>query len=613
MGTRALPHLPTGTVTFLFTDVEKSTQRWESHRGEMQTAVERHDSILRDRVETNNGAVFKTVGDSFCAAFHTPADALAAALGAQDALSRESWPEGCALKVRMALHVGAAQERDHDYFGPALNRVARLLSAGHGEQILVSLPCAEMLRDTLSSDVSLRDLGEHRLKDLLHPEHVFQVVAPGLPADFPPIRTEDARPNNLPPQVTTFVGRQRDVSRVRELLSQKGLRLLTLTGPGGTGKTRLALQTAQDLLDDFRDGVFFVSLSSVTDPDLVPEVVARALNAHLPAAPDSTVEDLLRTRELLLVIDNFEQVLPAAPFLSGLLSVSPGLTLLVTSRAVLGLYGEQDYPVSPLSTPDPKAASDPDALVRFDAVSLFVQRAQSVRPDFALTEANATSIAGICSRLDGLPLAIELAAARIRLLPPRALLARLSRRLDVLTSGSRDLPARQQTLRGALDWSFDALNEADQILFTRLSVFADGCTLEAVEAVTILDGDHDLDAFEAISSLVNWSLLREQTDPAGEPRFVMLETIREYASERLDQRGESDVLRRRHAVYFAKLAGDAAAATGARQDALLQPLAAEHANLRTALGWALEAEEAHMAAALASALWDSGLRIVART
>jgi predicted ATPase len=303
--------------------------------------------------------------------------------------------------------------------------------------------------------------------------------------------------------------------------------------------------------------------------------------------------------------------LPAASFLSHLLSEAPNLTLLVTSRTVLGLYGEQAYPVAPLSLPDPRAASDLETVARSDAVALFLQRAQSVRPDFALTEANVAAILGICSRVDGLPLAIELAAARIQLLPPKALLARLSRRLDLLTGGARDLPARQQTLRGAIDWSFEALGERDQILFARLSVFSDGCTLDSGEAVTVLD--HDLDVFEGIASLVNWSLLREQTGAGDEPRYFMLETIREYAAERLEQREEADMLRGRHATHFAELARTAEEAAGSRQDALLQALAAEHANLRTALGWSLDAEETQMAAALASALWDSGLRLVART
>jgi predicted ATPase/class 3 adenylate cyclase len=606
-----MPPLPTGTVTFLFTDVEKSTQRWERHRDAMQHAIERHDAILRGCIEAHCGAVFKTVGDAFYAAFHTPADALAAAVGAQLLLAREQWPEGCELRVRMALHTGSAQERDADYFGPALNRVARLLSAGHGGQMLASLSSAELLRDHLAPGVSLRDLGEHRLKDLAHPEHVFQVVAPDLATAFPPLRTEDLRPNNLPPQLTAFIGRERDVSQVNDLLFQEDIRLLTLTGPGGTGKTRLSLQVAQSLIDRFTDGVFFVSLAAVMDPDQVPEAIMRTLGAHLPATEGAPAEDLMRGRKLLLVLDNFEQVLPAAPYLSHLLSTAPELTLLVTSRATLGLYGEHDFPVRPLSLPDPGAAADLEAAARSEAVALFVERARSVRPDFALTKDNVASVLGICRRLDGLPLAIELAAARIRLMPPKALLTRLSRRLDVLTGGARDLPARQQTLRGALDWSFEALGEPEQVLFARLSVFADGCTLEAAETVAALDKRFDV--LDAITSLVNWSLLREQGGAGDEPRFSMLETIREYAADHLEQRGETNAFRGRHAAFFAGLAGAAEAATGSRQDALLQPLAAEHGNLRTALAWAVDAEEAGMAAVLASALWDSGLRLVATT
>ena len=597
--------LPTGTITFLFTDIEGSTSRWEHQRESMQTALARHDAILRQAIEAHGGYVFKTMGDAFCAAFADPVAALSAGLVAQRALIDEDWGALGSVRVRMALHTGVAHERNGDYFGPPLNRVARLLSAGHGGQVLVSAATQELVRDQLAAGGELRDLGDHRLKDLIRPEHVFQLVAPNLPADFPPLRTLDNRPNNLPLQPNPFIGRDQAVEAVRQRLLQPEVRLLTLTGVGGTGKTRLGLQVAADLLDDFHDGVFFVNLAPITDPDLIPSTIAATLGIR-EAERQSLLDALhayLRTRQLLLLLDNFEHVLAAAPAVAALLGAAPQLKLLVTSRAPLRVQGEHEFPVPPLALPDPRRLPPLEVLSQYAAVRLFIQRAQEVKPDFAVTNTNAPAVAEICVRLDGLPLAIELAAARSKFLPPAALLQRLSSRLKLLTGGARDLPMRQQTLRAAIDWSYSLLAVAEQTLFARLSVFAGGCTLEAVEAVCNAEGDVAIDAFEGVASLLDKSLLRQAEGVEGEPRFTMLQTILEYASERLAAHGNVDAIRQRHATSFLSLV-ELAEPELKGPDTLvwLERLEAEHDNLHAALTWALEQEQHELALRLVGAL-----------
>ena len=533
---------PSGTVTFLFTDIEGSTRMWEREARAMRSALARHDEILKEAIETNGGFVFKTIGDAFCAAFSNVSDALEAAISAQRALLAEEWDEESLIRVRMTLHAGAAEERGGDYFGPPLNRVARLLSVGHGGQTLLSLSAQELVRDQLPVDVELRDLGEHRLKDLARPERVFELLTPDLPADFPPLRTLESRPNNLPMQPTPLVGREREVEDIRGRLLAAEVRLLTLTGPGGTGKTRLALQAAADLLDEFEDGVFFVALATLTDPTLVASTVAQALDVR--ESGDQTliegVKDYLKDKRLLLVLDNFEQVLEAAPLAGELLS-APRLKVLATSRIPLGVYGEHEYAVPPLSVPDPKRLPGLETLSQYEAVRLFIERARAAKADFAVTNENAPAVAEICARLDGLPLAIELAAARVKLLPPSAMLGRLGRRLKLLTGGARDLPERQRTLRGAIEWSHTLLDEGEKTLFARLAIFSGGRTLEAVETVCDAEGDLPVDAFEGVSSLLDKSLLRQEEGPEEEPRFVMLETIHEYEREaRTERRGRGD-------------------------------------------------------------------------
>src|SRR5919202_547993 len=484
--------LPTGTVTFLFTDIEGSTALWEQQPAAMRHALVRHDALVEQFVAAHQGQLVRPrgEGDSRFAVFARATDAVAAAAALQQAFYTEPWPTPTPLRVRIALHAGEADLRAGDYDGTAVNRCARLRAAAHGGQMLVSQATYDLVREHPLAGIELRDLGEHRLKDLQQPEHIFQLVIDGLASTFPPLATVERRPNNLPAQLTSFVGREQDVAAVHQSLRNPHVRLLTLTGPGGIGKTRLALQVAATLSDTFADGVWFVDLAPLTDPALVAPTIARALGVK--ETPDQSLVVGLRThlqrKELLLVLDNFEQVAAAAPLLTDLLTVEDRLTLLVTSRVVLQVSGEHVYLVPPLPVPAGIAAGGAvEKLTHYAAVALFIQRAQAAKPDFQLTPEAVPAVAEICVALAGLPLAIELAAARVRLFPPQTLRTRLTRRLTVLTAGARDLPARQQTLRATIDWSYHLLSAAEQTLLARLGVFG-GWTLEAAEAICGGDG-----------------------------------------------------------------------------------------------------------------------------
>jgi predicted ATPase/class 3 adenylate cyclase len=595
--------LPTGTVTFLFTDIEGST-RLLQELGDRYAAVrDDHAAILRHAIQEGGGVEVNTEGDSFFAAFRSPAGAVRAAVTAQWGLAGHDWSPGPPVRVRMGLHTGDGTLGGDDYVGIDVHRAARIAGAAHGGQVLLSDSTRALVEHALPEGASFRDLGQHRLKDIALPERLHELVIEGLPSDFPAPRTLDARPNNLPVQLTSFVGREEEIAEVRRLLD--GTRLLTLSGPGGSGKSRLALQVAAELLSDFRDGAFFADLSSVTDPALVPSVVARAVGVpQVMGRPAlEAVKQHLRDKQLLLVADNFEQVAEAAPMLEELLAAAPALKVMVTSRVVLSLRGEQEYLVPSLDMPDPGRLPDVHALGRFQAVRLFTERALAVQPGFRLTEENAPAVAEIIARLDGLPLAIELAATRTKVLTPQAMLPRLQQRLSILTAGARTLPDRQRTLRDAIAWSYDLLDAAERRLFARLSVFAGGWTLESAEVVCN-PADLGLDMLDGLTSLVDKSLVR-RTEPAdAQPRFAMLETIREFGREQLRTRGDFDGILRRHGDHFLDLAVEAEPhLTAADQGEWLNRCDRDHANIRAALQWAIEAGEVDRAQEAAGALW----------
>jgi predicted ATPase/class 3 adenylate cyclase len=598
-----MPTLPSGTVTFLFSDIEGSTHLAERLGGAWPALLDEHREIVRQAIAVGGGVEVGTEGDSFFVAFPTAGGALSAAVEAQRELAAHAWPEEAPIRIRIGLHTGEAKLAGADYVGLDVHRAARIAAAGHGGQVLVSDTTRALAASALPAGVTTRDLGQRRLKDLSQAERIFQLVIEGLPSEFPPLKTLDATPNNLPIQLSSFLGRERELEEVEALL--EGSRLLTLTGPGGTGKTRLSLQVGAREADRFPDGIFFIPLSLLKDPELVPGTIAQELG--LPdrggLSPMAALIDHLRERRTLLILDNFEQVADAASRVSELLAASQGLAILATSRSALRIYGEREYPVPPLATPDPRQHESPERLSQYEAVALFIERAMAVKPDFQVTNENAPAVAEISSRLDGLPLAIELAAARINVLPPQAMLARLGDRLSLLSGGARDRPERQQTLRGAIDWSYDLLAEDERALFRRLAVFAGGARLDAVEAVC--PGDElKSPILDGLASLVEKSLLRQIAARDGEPRFVMLGTIREYALERLAESGRAEELRTGHAAFFAGLADQAAPhLLGADKRGWLDRLEVDHDNLRAAFDWSVATAETPVALKLVSRLW----------
>ncbi|MGH2678620.1 MAG: ATP-binding protein [Actinomycetota bacterium] len=587
-----MPELPIGTVTFLFTDIEGSTRLLQRLGDRYRAAIDRHGEILREAISLGGGTEVGTEGDAFFAAFPSSPGALAAAVHAQRTLAAEAWPEGLPVRVRMGLHTGAGVLGGDGYIGLDVHLAARIAAAGHGGQVLLSEATRKLVDRVLPEGVSVRDLGRHRLKDIDLPEHLYDLVIDGLPAQFPALKTLDARPTNLPPQRTSFVGREREVAEASALLAET--RLLTLTGPGGTGKTRLALKVASDQLDQFSDGVFFADLSPIVEPALVPSVIAQALVVRDEPGREvlDTLADHVRDRQLLLVLDNAEQVIECGLTVARLLDAAPRLTVLATSRVPFHISGEREYQVPPLSVPDPTQA-DVEVITRSGAVALFTERAAAVRFGFQVTPANAPAVAKIAARLDGLPLAIELAASRLNLLTPQALLGRLTERLPLLTGGARDLPERQRTLRGTIEWSHELLGPAERTLFARLSVFSGGWSLESAEAVCGPGLSTDL--LKGLGTLVDASLMRHVELADGEPRFTMLETIREYATEHLAASDEAPELRRRHAEHFRDLAERydpgfffRIGGTGPEQSARGLHLDREYDNIRVALSWATE-------------------------
>jgi predicted ATPase/class 3 adenylate cyclase len=603
-----MTEFPSGTVTFLLTDIEGSTRHWENHPDAMRGAVERHLTILQEAIAANRGVHFKTVGDAIQAAFPTAARGLAAAVAAQQALAAEPWsqPPG-SLAVRMALHAGTATPSANDYLAPSLNRGSRLLFAGHGGQILVTETVRRLLEGELPPETTLRDLGEHRLRDLLEPERVWQVAAPGLEREFPPLRSLETRHHNLPATPTPLIGRESELATVLRLF-REGARLVTLTGPGGTGKTRLALEAAAEMLEEHPDGVWFLELAGLSDPSLFLPQIAASLGVR-ESGGQSVTERLashLAGQRVLLVLDNLEQFRPHAEtgrLLADLVATAPGLAVLATSRAPLRLRFERELPLSPLPVPTLRDTTI-ESLSASPAVQLFVARAQAARPGFSLGAQNAAAIAALCRRLDGLPLALELAAARVRTLTPADILMRLGERLDLLVDPGADRPDRQRTMEAAVAWSFDLLTPTEQAAFRRLSVFAGGSTLEAAEAVLGAFGEPAMDGLEAVTALVEQGLLRDEEQPDGSLRFRMLEIVRVFSLDRLREAGEEAVARQAHADHFRSLvATNASEQPGWDQSLWLDRMELELDNLRAALDQTCAAGNAQDMLALAVNCW----------
>jgi len=608
--TSATHNLPTGTVTLLFTDIEGSMHLLQQLGDRYWNLLVEYRHLLQASFQEWNGYEVESWGDAFSVAFARATDAVLAAVEVQRAFAAHPWPEGVAVRVCMGLHTGEPALTSERYVGLDVLRAARIMRAGHGGQVLLSQTTAHLVEQDLPDDVTLRDLGEYRLKDLGRPKRLFQLDISGLPVDFPPPKVLDTYPHNLPVQLTPFIGREQEVTAVCDLLRREDVHLLALTGPGGTGKTRLALQVAAESSDRFADGVFFVNLAPISNPALVVPTIAETLD--LKETREQSLLDLLKTflrdKQLLLLLDNFEQVVSAAAQVVELLVACPQLKAMVTSREVPHVRARHEFTVPPLPLPDLQHLPDLAALSHFAAVALFISRARAVKPDFQMTATNAHAIAEICARLDGLPLAIELAAARIKLLPPQALLARLSQRLGVLTSEALDVPERQQTLRNTIAWSYQLLDAQEQRLFRRLSVFVGGCTLEAIEAICIVLGDEAEPVLDAVASLIDKSLLQQVEQEGEEPRLVMLETIREYGLERLAASGESEATWQAHTEYYLALAEKAESELGGPlQVAWLERLEREHDNVRAAMRWTLERWEiwhhTEMALRLGAALW----------
>jgi predicted ATPase/class 3 adenylate cyclase len=598
--------LPSGTLTFLFTDIEGSTKLLNA------LGTDRYHEVLEVHTETlrrafGKGHEVRIEGDALFMVFATAQDALEAAAASQRQLAAATFPHGAVVRVRMGMHTGegtpASERAGADYVGIDVHRAARIAAIAHGGQVLTSGATRMLAGDDLPPGVTLRDLGEHRLKDLTQPERIFQLLIEGCPSEFPALRTLDRTPNNLPTQLTTFIGREKEIREGLKLLDRT--RLLTLTGPGGTGKTRLSLQLAAEAAASFPDGAFWIPLAPISDPELVPSTIAHSLGVQVSGSelPIDRVTEHLHGKRLLLVLDNFEQILPAVATVSALLDAAPDLKVVASSRAPLRISGEQELPVPPLELPDPERLPSIEVLAQSDAVRLFIERARAVKPDFMVTAENAAAVAEIVFHLDGLPLAIELAAARIKLLTPQAMLPRLKQGLDLLASGARDRTDRQRTLRGAIAWSYDLLDDGMKRLFARCAVFVGGAQLEELEAVCGPSAEIGRDVLDGVSELVDQSLLR-QTALAAQPRFRMLVTIRDHALERLVERGEERDLRARYLAAYVALAERAQPELqGKEQKPWLDRIELEHDNVRAALDFAISEGRADDAARIVFALW----------
>lgn len=572
----------------------------------MKQALARHDELMTAAMKTQRGYIFKKMGDAYCVAFGTAPQALHAAIEAQRKLNSEDFSAVNGLRVRMALHTGYADERDGDYFGPSVNRVARLLAIGHGGQMLVSAAAADLAQGELPAQVSLRSLGGHRLKDLAHPEQVFQIVVAGLPSDFPPLRSLDSLPNNLPLQVTSFLGRDEDVVEVKKLLERT--RLLTLSGAGGVGKTRLAVQVGAEVLEQHPDGVWFIDLAGLQDPELVVSESATVLGVRVGA--DRSLSDsivyALKPKRTLIILDNCEHlVAAAAQFVSSVVKGAPQVRILATSREALGIAGETMHRVSTLAVPAFSAGITAEKALQYGAVALFVDRATAANTRFTLSDADAPIVAEICRSLDGIPFAIELAAARVKLMSVAHLQERLKERFRILTGGDRTALPRQQTMRALVDWSYNLLNERERLIFNRVAVFAGGWTLEAASEVCADETIESWEILDLISSLVDKSLVVVDMGATSE-RYRLLDSTWQYAVEKLNEAGESERINRRHAEFFMQMAKSAEATWEVTPtNPWLAALRPELDNFRAALGWALSKKnDIALGAALEAALTD---------
>ena len=597
--------VPTGTVTFLFTDIEGSTRLLRDLGDRYADVLADQHALLQGLFLQHGGQVVDTQGDALFVAFPRAKDALAAAIAAQRALTRHRWPGEADVRVRMGLHTGEPLRTEPRYVGMDVHRAARICAVGHGGQILLSETTHALVQEDLPEGIGLRDLREHRLKDLARPQRLFQVVTADLSCDFPPLRSLSSLPNNLPLRLTSFLGRNREMADIRTLLGQS--RLVTLTGAGGSGKTRLALQIGADVPEEYEHGVWLVELAPLSDAVLVAQTLAMTL--HLREQPgragEATLIDYLQPRHLLLVWDNCEHLLAACAFLAEkLLSACPKVHLLATSRERLGIAGELTYRVPSLAVPDPRRLPSFAALAKENAVRLFVERATFAAPEFSLTERNATAVVQICHRLDGIPLAIELAAGRVKGMSVEQIASRLDDRFRLLTGGSRTALPRHQTLRAAMDWSYGLLSEAEQVLLQRLAVFVGGWTLEAAEAVCSGEAIDSADVLDLLMRLVDKSMVLTEA-LNGQTRYRFLETVRQYSLEKLLETDETERVRERHQDWFLHLAEEAEPhLIGPEQITWLDRLEREHDNFRAALQWRASGNTApDKWLRLAGALW----------
>jgi predicted ATPase/class 3 adenylate cyclase len=598
---------PTGQVTFLFTDIEGSTKLAQQFPDSLPSALEKHHKILREAIESNNGFVFEIIGDAFCAAFENSIDAVKTSHDAQVNLNTEPWGE-VVIKARMGIHIGNVEWNGKRYMGYiTLARTARVMSAAYGGQVLISEDAYNQLTEKEITEISYRDLGNRRLKDILQPIKIYQLISKGLPSDFPPLKTLDARPNNLPVQLTSFIGREEEIKKIKELL--KNTHLLTLTGPGGAGKTRLSLQVGADIIDEFANGVWFVELAPITDSVLLPNEILKELG--IKEEPNKTLDETLtgylKDKEILIILDNCEHLIDACAILTeNLLKACSKLKIIATSREALKCTGEQTYSILSLKTPNLKDELSLEQLSQYEAVSLFIERALAVNTKFRVTNVNAPALAGICSQLDGIPLAIELAAARVKVLTVEKIYERLNNRFSLLTGGKRTALPRQQTLRALIDWSYDLLSQEEKILWSRLSVFNDGWTLESAEEICSDDKVKKEEIFDLLCALTEKSIIifDEEKD-----RYRILESLCQYGEERLKEVNEKDVILSKHLHYLMEFAESTEPKLkGSKAKEWLDKLEIEHGNLQAAIDWSLKDGDNEEGARIAGALakfWDT--------